>query len=96
MAGYLAIDHIIMSFFSDSNETSGTKAVLTSLFDSTTFAGSAMLLLGFIYPNVLVLLGDTKPFLIIGGMAGLLYAIRALMPKRWRWPLSRSSTPAEP
>jgi hypothetical protein len=51
------------------------------LFDGVTFAGSLMLMIGVIYDDqVLKLIGDTTLYLVIGGVAGLGYAIRALVP----------------
>ena len=47
--------------------------------DAATFAISCLLLLGVYYPaSVLKAIGDTSMFLIIAGVGGLIYAIRAI------------------
>jgi hypothetical protein len=52
------------------------------LFDGVTFAGSLMLMIGVLYDDtVLKLIGDTTLYLVIGGVAGLGYSIRALIPQ---------------
>ena len=63
------------------NSIHGRKEIMSHVFDAATFAGSTMLLVGLFQPDVLKLLGDTKPFLAIAGLAGLVYAIGALFPR---------------
>jgi hypothetical protein len=48
------------------------------VFDSATFAMSLMLLIGIVQPTVLALIGNTKPFLIVAALAGLIYSGRSL------------------
>ncbi|MFC4172635.1 hypothetical protein ACFOYU_11280 [Microvirga sp. GCM10011540] len=54
---------------------------ITSVFDSATFSTSVLLLVGIVEPKVLELIGNTKPFLIIAGIAGVAYSVHALVPK---------------
>jgi hypothetical protein len=56
------------------------KFLLTRVFDSATFAGSVMLIIGIVEPAILLLIGNTKPFLIVGGIAGVVYSLHALFP----------------
>jgi hypothetical protein len=53
---------------------------MTTIFDGVTFAGSVMLLIGLLDESALKLLGDTKPFLLVSGFAGVLYSLHALGP----------------
>lgn len=57
------------------------RFLLTRVFDSATFAGSIMILVGVVEPSVLRLIGNTTPFLIVGGIAGVVYSIHALFPE---------------
>jgi hypothetical protein len=57
------------------------RFALTRVFDATTFAGSVMLLLGFLFPSVLVAIGSTKIFLLIAGLGGTVYGFHALAPR---------------
>jgi hypothetical protein len=57
------------------------RFALTRVFDATTFAGSAMLLLGLLSPAVLTALGSTKLFLLIAGFGGTVYGLHALAPR---------------
>jgi len=54
---------------------------ITSVFDGATFSTSVLLLIGITEPKVLELIGSTKPFLIIAGIAGVAYSIHAIVPK---------------
>jgi len=54
--------------------------ILTRIFDSATFAGSAMLLWGIMDDTILKAIGDTKPFLLVAGLAGLIYSLHAIPP----------------
>jgi len=53
----------------------------SKLFDGVTFSGALMLLGGVFSPPLLVLIGSTKPFLIIASLAGIGYSIHALFPE---------------
>lgn len=55
-----------------------SRDVLPKIFDSATFAVSAMLLLGVLNDDVLRAIGSVKPFLLVAALAGLLYAFHAL------------------
>ena len=50
----------------------------TRLFDAATFAASLLLLTGVADPAVLALIGNTKPFLIVAGLAGTLHTVHEL------------------
>lgn len=53
-----------------------------AVFDAGTFAISAMLLWGVIDDDVLAAIGSTKPFLLVAGFFGILYALHALAPRK--------------
>lgn len=53
---------------------------ITCVFDGATCSGSLILLLGIYDPGVLALVGNTKPFLVLAALAGLIYSIHALGP----------------
>lgn len=61
------------------------RVIFRVLFDGGTFSGSAMIVWGIIDPVVLDLLGDTKPFLIFAGLAGLIYSLGVLVPESPGW-----------
>ena len=50
------------------------------MLDAGTFAISIMLLWGVLDPEVLVAIGSIKPFLLVAGFFGVLYALHALKP----------------
>jgi hypothetical protein len=77
MAGYLLIAYVLRS----RTRRERDRFVISTIFDSATFAGSSMLLVGILEPSVLSLLGNTKPFLLVAGLAGLLYSFHALFPE---------------
>jgi hypothetical protein len=52
-----------------------------AIFDAGTFAISAMLLWGVLDTRVLEAIGSTKPFLLVAGFFGVLYALHALGPR---------------
>lgn len=52
------------------------------IFNGTTFAGSTVLLMGILDPRVLALVGNTKPFLLVAGLAGVCYSLHALFTPR--------------
>jgi hypothetical protein len=52
-----------------------------TVFDGVTFGTSVVLLWGILDPRILEFLGDTTLFLIVAGLAGLVYSIHALLPK---------------
>jgi hypothetical protein len=48
------------------------------LFDGATFAASLLLLIGVADPAVFALIGNTKPFLVVSGLAGTLHTLHEL------------------
>jgi hypothetical protein len=61
------------------HEPDHRKAHVPIIFDGVTFCTSVMLLWGIVDPKILVLLGNTKLYLVIAGIAGLLYSLGALV-----------------
>ncbi len=61
---------------------SPNKEIITQLFDASLFAGSAVLLMGVFFPTILAEFRDAKLFLLIAEIAGVLYPLFALFPKR--------------
>jgi hypothetical protein len=49
-----------------------------TVLDSATFGMSVLVLMGVVDEAVFKSLGDTSPFLIIAGLVGIVYALRAL------------------
>ena len=47
---------------------------VNQVFNGVTMAVSSLLLVGFVEPNLMELLGDKKLFLLIGGFAGVCYS----------------------
>jgi hypothetical protein len=63
------------------NKFSAKAEHAKKLFDGVTFAGSTMMMIGVIFESrVLDLIGDTTFYLVIGGVAGIGYALRSLFP----------------
>lgn len=58
------------------------REIINQLFDASLFAGSTVLLMGIFYPPILAEFGDAKLFLLIAGIAGVLYPIFALLPPK--------------
>lgn len=80
MLAYLALALAINLCRFRSIHPSG-KELLTHAFDAATFAASSMVLYGIFEPPVLTLIGNTKPFLMIGSLAGILYSVGVLFPR---------------
>ncbi len=57
-----------------------SRSYLTRVFDAATFSTSATLLAGILEPTILLLIGNTKPFLLVAGLVGTLYGLQALRP----------------
>lgn len=72
--GYILFTKCVVFFFRE-NGAPPSKQFIAQVFDSVTFAFSFLVLMGFIEPAVLVLIGGTKPFLLAGGIAGTGYAL---------------------
>jgi hypothetical protein len=58
------------------------RELLRKIFEAVVFATSTMVLIGLMDAQVLKLIGDTKPFLFIAGIAGFFYSIFALRPRK--------------
>jgi len=54
------------------------EKAINRVFDSATFSGSALVLVGLVEPSVLALLGSTKPFLLIAGVVGVIYGLHSM------------------
>lgn len=52
------------------------------IFDGSTFAVSVMLLLGIVQPELMKVIGSTKPFLMLAGLVGIVYSLHALWPDK--------------
>jgi Na+-driven multidrug efflux pump len=74
MAGYFIVAWLLGFLL---HEPEDRKFYLTTIFDAATFAGSVMLLWGIMDSDVLRLIGNTKPFLVIAGLAGVAYSLGA-------------------
>ena len=57
--------------------TAATDAAYV-FFNAATFAGSFMLLLGVLSPEILKAIGNLKPYLLFAGFTGLSYTLWAL------------------
>lgn len=51
------------------------------VFDGATFGASVVLLMGIFDPQIIVHLGNTKMFLVIAGLSGIVYSLYALVTK---------------
>jgi hypothetical protein len=79
MVGYLCVAYVA-NFIRFRTFNIHRKRVISNVFESATFAGSFVILLGIHDPNVLTLIGNTKPFLMIGGLSGVVYSVHAIFP----------------
>jgi uncharacterized YccA/Bax inhibitor family protein len=77
MVAYLVIVYVAC-WFKTGNISNENRFVLTRIFDGATFSGSLVLLGGIVDDDLLKLLGDTKPFLLIAGLAGLIYSLHSI------------------
>ena len=60
--------------------------MLTQLFNGVTFAGSGAIIWGIMDPKVMTIVGGTTMFLLVAGLAGVLYSVRELIkrpPRRY-------------
>jgi hypothetical protein len=79
----LAIIHIVIASILQVRATdldTLEQQVLRRIFESVVFATSVTLLVGLMNEQVLRALGDTRPFLFVAGLAGLVYTVFALRP----------------
>lgn len=81
MVGYLAVT-LIVNLCRFGTLLHDRKELIGHIFDASMFAGSALLMAGIVDKSVLILLGNTKPFLLIASLAGVLYSIKEIMPPR--------------
>lgn len=75
----LVLSIIYLMFASWRRIRSRRKVEMQTVFDSAAFAASILLLVGVIDEETAKALGDTTQFLVIAGLAGMVYAIRAAM-----------------
>jgi hypothetical protein len=82
LIGYLIVSYSIHGVRCWWNNNFKAKADhAKKLFDGVTFAGSSIMMIGVIFESrVLDLIGDTTFYLVIGGVAGIGYAVRSLFP----------------
>jgi formate/nitrite transporter FocA (FNT family) len=79
----LAIIHIAIATIvqiSASDWATLERQILRRIFEGVVFSTSMILLVGLMDAQVLTALGDTKPFLFVAGLAGLVYSAFALRP----------------
>jgi len=53
--------------------------MLTLLFNGITFGGSLCVMWAVVDPAVMKIMGDTTMFLMVAGIAGLIYSVRELL-----------------
>ncbi|WP_372424651.1 hypothetical protein [Salinarimonas chemoclinalis] len=84
-AGYVAVGYAIELIRSSRmSKSAGGKSLgggLKRVFDGLTLAVSILLLVGVVYPSVMALIGDTRLFAIVAGLAGVLYSLHAFVPE---------------
>lgn len=56
----------------------GHEFMLTQLFNGATFASSVTILWGVMDPKIMSVISDTTTFLLLAGLAGVLYSLRQL------------------
>ncbi|MGC2853928.1 hypothetical protein ACM64Y_00500 [Novispirillum sp. DQ9] len=81
-----------MSWLSDTlfcDKCASKATLINSLFNAATFSGSLLLLYGIVVPDVLRLIGDTTPYLIVAALAGVLFSIHSLKPAKFVWPTQK-------
>lgn len=78
--GHLSINYALHMLFYGWPDRESNRAI-PRVFDASTFAASVLVLWGIMNPIVLQLIGNTKPFLAIGGLLGVVYGIAALRPR---------------
>ena len=76
---YLIAAYILRDDRGERYIDSGHEFMLTQLFNGITFAGSLAVLWGVIDPRIMAILGDTTMFLLVAGLAGVLYSLRQLV-----------------
>ena len=79
-AGYVVLAYAL-SFFRRSYWNHGSFSP-ARIFDGSTFAGSFMLVMGIVQPDLMKVIGSTKPFLLVAGLVGIVYSLHALWPDK--------------
>jgi hypothetical protein len=77
MLGYLALAFVI-NVFRFGHPVHRRKELITCIFDASLFSGATVLLMGVLNDTVLAAIGDTTPYLIVGGFAGVAYSVKEL------------------
>lgn len=99
MIGFLVFAYLVVAVIINwkrhGSVQSPTKEIIAQLFDGSLFAGSVVLLMGVFEPSVLAEIGNTKPFLLIAGAAGVIYPLVALCPPPTRNPKKKRHKPPE-
>jgi len=80
IVGYVILAYAI-SFFRKNKMNQGNFGP-ARVFDGSTFAGSFMLLMGIVQPDLMKVIGSTKPFLLVSGLVGIVYSLHALWPDK--------------
>lgn len=83
-AGYIlfamSLDVVYRRFFRQPAEKS--LSAQDWLFNGATFAGSVTIGMGIYDEQVMKVIGDTTPYLVLGCLVGLVYSLRALQPRK--------------
>ena len=81
----LTIGYLVLAYAISFLRRSGVNHAnfgLARIFDGSTFAVSFMLLLGIVQPDLMKVIGSTKPFLLVSGLVGIVYSLHALWPEK--------------
>lgn len=72
--------HLVIAYISCWRRTNGfePERTINRVFDSVTFSSSSLLLVGIFDPQVLILIGSTKIFLLVAGVGGFLYGLHSM------------------
>lgn len=79
LIGYMIMAYMLRYSRGEHYTDTGHEFMLTQLFNGTTFAGSSAVLWGVMDPDVMKIVGDTTMFLLLAGVAGVLYSLRQLV-----------------
>lgn len=78
LAAYLVTAYAVRYAKTKTFTNGSNRFLLSHVFDGSTMAGSVILLWGIVDPAILRIIGETTMFLMIGGVAGVVYSIHAL------------------
>lgn len=81
---YIAAAYLMREIRGERYIDAGNEFMLAQLFNGSTFAGSLMILWGVADASIMRIIGDTTMFLVLAGMAGLMYSGRQLFRQRAR------------